>query len=340
MNFGPKPRRGERGEMKRADWQKQVVLITGGSGFVGANLTAKLLALGASVVVLERDRLSPNSLDIFGIRDKTTLVTGTVEDIELCERLLNEYQPKFIFHLAAQALVGAANRSPLSTFEANIRGTYVLLEACRRYGQAQAVVVASSDKAYGIHTELPYKEDFELKGQFPYDVSKTCTDLLSRSFAAAFDLPVSVSRSANIYGPGDVNLSRIIPGTIVSILKGDRPVVRSDGTPVREFIYVDDVVDGYLTLAENIDISRGEAFNFGTDEPIKIVDLVRMMLTLAGRTDLEPDILLKTKIAGEIDAQYLSGEKMAETFAWKPTRSLENGIKESIQWYRDHLESL
>ncbi|PYS88472.1 MAG: sugar dehydratase [Acidobacteria bacterium] len=326
--------------MDRTEWANQVALVTGGSGFVGANLTAKLLSLGTQVIVLERDRPAPNSLDVLGIRDKTTLVTGSVDDLFLCERLLNDYQPGFVFHLAAQALVGAANRSPLSTFEANIRGTYVLLEACRRYGQASAVVVASSDKAYGIHSELPYKEQFELKGQFPYDVSKACTDLISRSFAATFDLPVTITRSANIYGPGDINLSRIIPGTIVSALKGERPVIRSDGTPVREFIHVDDVVDGYLTLAENIDISRGEAFNFGTDEPVKIIDLVEMIIRLAGRTDLEPEILLTTKIAGEIDAQYLSGEKMAATFDWKPRRSLEDGIQESIEWYRQHLDAL
>jgi len=339
MNFGPKARRGEVGEMKRTDWANQVALVTGGSGFVGANLTVKLLSLGARVIVLERDRPAPNSLDVLGIREKATLVTGSVEDIDLCERLLNEYQPAFVFHLAAQALVGAANRSPLSTFEANIRGTYLLLEACRRYGQASAMVVASSDKAYGIHSKLPYKEDFELKGQFPYDVSKACTDLISRSFAATFDLPVTVTRSANIYGPGDMNLSRIVPGTVVSILKGERPVVRSDGTPVREFIHVDDVVDGYLTLAENIDVARGQAFNFGTDEPVKIIDLVEMMLRLAGRPDLEPEILLSTKIAGEIDAQYLSGEKMEATFDWKPGRSLQKGVQELIEWYRRHLDA-
>ncbi|MFL6468488.1 MAG: NAD-dependent epimerase/dehydratase family protein [Pyrinomonadaceae bacterium] len=324
--------------MKRSEWCNQTVLITGGSGFVGANLAAKLHDLGSSLVVLERDRVSPNSLDLLELRDHVTVVTGSVEDLELCERILNEYQPNVVFHLAAQALVGAANRSPLSTFDANIRGTYVLLEACRRAGKVEAIVVASSDKAYGIHKELPYREDFQLNGQFPYDVSKSCADLIARSFAATYELPVAVTRSANIYGPADANLSRIIPGTIISILRGQRPMVRSDGSPVREFIHIRDVVDGYLTVAESIGITRGEAYNFGTDEPVKIVDLVNIVLRLAERGDLEPEILLKTKIAGEIDAQYLSGNKMAKALNWTPSLSLEAGIVDSIDWYADHLD--
>lgn len=325
--------------MQRNDWSNRAVLITGGSGFVGANLARALLSLNATVIVLERDRVSPNALDLFAIREKVNVVNGSVEDLTLCERVLNEYQPNAVFHLAAQALVGAANRSPLATFDANIRGTYVLLEACRRVENVEAIVVASSDKAYGIHDQLPYKEDFELKGRYPYDVSKSCADLIARSFAATYSMPVAVTRSANIYGPGDANLSRIVPGTIVSVLKSERPIVRSDGTPIREFIHVKDVVDGYLTVAERIAETKGEAFNFGTDEPIRIIDLVTTIIDKAGRTEIKPDVLLTTKIEREIDAQYLSGEKMTANLNWKPRISLDNGLEHTIGWYKEHLDS-
>lgn len=318
--------------------QGKIVFVTGGSGFVGSNLVKRLVSDGARVAVLERDRMSPNSLDVFGLRDKVDVVTGSVDDLALMERVMNEFQPDFVFHLAAQALVNAANRSPIGTFEANIRGTYMLLEACRRSESQPTVVVASSDKAYGSHDTLPYTEDFALQGVFPYDVSKSCTDLIARSYAMTYKMPVAVTRSANIYGPGDLNLSRIVPGTIVSILRGERPIIRSDGTPIREFIHVDDVVDGYLTVAANMDKAAGQAYNFGSDEPVKILDLVNQLLVAAGRQgDLEPDILLATKIEREIDAQYLSGAKIADQLAWKPAIGLETGLKTSFDWYRDHL---
>jgi CDP-glucose 4,6-dehydratase len=316
----------------------KTVFVTGGSGFVGANLVKRLVSEGARIVVIERDRLSPNSLDVFGLRDRVDVVTGSVDDLELMERVINEFQPEFVFHLAAQALVNAANRSPVSTFEANIRGTYMLLEACRRVEPQPTVVVASSDKAYGSHDALPYSEDFALQGVFPYDVSKSCTDLIARSYAVTYKMPVAVTRSANIYGPCDLNLSRIVPGTIVSILRGERPIIRSDGTPIREFIHVDDVVDGYLTVAANMEKAAGQAYNFGSDEPVRILDLVNQMLMAAGRQDdLEPDILLSTKIEREIDAQYLSGAKIGEQLGWRPKIRLDAGLKTSFDWYRDHL---
>lgn len=316
----------------------KTVFVTGGSGFVGANLVKRLSNEGSRVVVLERDRVSPNSLDVFALRDKVDVVTGSVDDLALIERIINEFQPGFVFHLAAQALVNAANRSPVSTFEANIRGTYMLLEACRRAEPQPTVVVASSDKAYGSHETLPYTEDFALQGVFPYDVSKSCTDLIARSYALTYKMPVAVTRSANIYGPGDLNLSRIVPGTIVSILRGERPIIRSDGTPVREFIHVDDVVDGYLTVAANIETAAGQAYNFGSDEPVKILDLVNEMLVAAGRQDdLKPEILLTTKIEREIDAQYLSGAKIARELNWKPSIGLANGLRTSFDWYRERL---
>ena len=320
-------------------WVGRTVFITGGSGFVGANLAGKLVTLGASVVCLERDRVSPNSLDVLDLREKVTVVAGSVEDISLIERILNEYQPDAVFHLAAQALVGAANRSPLATFEANIRGTYVLLEACRRSGSVSRIVMASSDKAYGSPDVLPYRENFPLQGVFPYDVSKSCSDMLSRSFAHTYELPVSVTRSANIYGPADVNLSRVVPGTIVSVLRNESPIIRSDGTPVREFIHIDDVVGGYLAVAESIEKTKGEAFNFGTNEPLRILDLVTRIIRLAGREGaVEPTIMLDSKIEREIDEQYLSGEKIASVLGWHPEITLETGLKDSIDWYARHID--
>jgi len=315
-------------------WNGRTTFVTGATGFVGANLAAELVAQGANVVSLQRDEVQPNSLDLLRLRDKLTVINGAVDDLPLMSRILNEYEIDAVFHLAAQALVGAANRSPVSTFESNIRGTYILLEACRNSSTVKRVVVASSDKAYGSHTDLPYTEDFKLNAVFPYDVSKACTDLISQSFAHTFDLPVAVTRSANIYGPADANLSRIIPGTILSVLKGERPIIRSDGTPVRDFIFTDDIVAGYLLLAENIDRAKGEAFNFGSGEPLSMLDLVNSIVTLMGKeNDLTPDILLKTKIENEIDAQYLDSAKVNERFGWTPQVDIKDGLKRTIDWY-------
>lgn len=313
--------------------------MTGGTGFVGANLVKELLAAGSEVICLRRDHMSPTSLDALGIADKVSFVNGTIEDHDLIERVLNENDIDSVFHLAAQAIVGSANRSPLSTFETNIRGTYMLLEACRRSPLVKRVVVASSDKAYGEQKVLPYTEDVSLNAVFPYDVSKACTDMISASFAKTYDLPVAVSRSANIYGPGDLNLSRIIPGTIISVLKGEDPIVRSDGTPVREFIYVDDVVSGYLSLAEHIDTTKGNAYNFGTNAPVTIIDLVNEVIAACGATDsVKPNVLLKDKIANEIDAQYLSGARMESATGWTANISLTDGLKKTVEWYADRLK--
>lgn len=314
-------------------WKDRTVFVTGASGFVGANLVGELVKRNATVICLQRDETQRNSLDLLDLRDRATVIRGSVDDLPLMSRILNEYDIDAVFHLAAQALVGAANRSPVSTFESNIRGTYLLLEACRLSSTVKRVVVASSDKAYGTHTDLPYSEDFKLNAVFPYDVSKACTDLISQSFAHTFKLPVAVTRSANIYGPADANLSRIIPGTILSLLRGERPIIRSDGTPVRDFIYTADIVAGYLLLAENIDQSAGEAFNFGSGEPVSMLDLVNRIVRLMG-SDLLPDILLKTKIANEIDAQYLASDKVNQRFGWKPAINLDKGLELTIDWYK------
>jgi len=320
-----------------AFWKDRTAFVTGASGFVGANLVAELVGRGSEVVCLQRDETHPNSLDMLHLRDKVTVVRGSVEDLPLMARILNEYDIDSVFHLAAQALVGAANRSPVSTFESNIRGTYLLLEACRLSSTVKRIVVASSDKAYGSHSELPYSEDFKLKSVFPYDVSKACTDLISQSFAHTFGLPVAVTRSANIYGPADANLSRIIPGTILSVLRGEKPIIRSDGTPVRDFIYATDIVGGYLLLAENIEKAAGEAFNFGSAEPVSILDLATSIVRLMGSgEDLSPEILLKTKIANEIDSQYLASDKVKSRFGWKPEIDLDTGLRMTIDWYTNN----
>jgi len=322
-------------------WKTRRVFVTGATGFLGANLVTRLVKEQAAVVCLQRDAVQPNSFDLFGLRDKVTVVNGDVQDLSLLQRILNEYEIDSVFHLAAQAIVGAANRSPISTFETNVRGTYMLLEACRLSPSVKRVVVASSDKAYGSNTTLPYREDLPLQGTFPYDVSKSCTDLLARSYALTYDLPVVVTRSANIYGPGDINLSRIIPGTIVAVLKNESPIIRSDGTPLREFIFVDDVVSAYLTLAENISRAKGEAFNVGSDRPVQILELTNRIIDLAGSNgDIEPTIMLKSKIEHEIDAQYLSADKIHSLLDWRAEIDLDAGLNISIVWYRDNLARL
>jgi len=327
--------------MSSSFWDSRQVFVTGATGFVGAQVVRHLVERGASVVCLQRDAVPVDPLDLFDLRRRVTVAHGSVEDLAAMERILNEYEVEAVFHLAAQALVGVANRSPMSTFETNIRGTYSLLEACRQRPSVKRIVVASSDKAYGTQAQLPYREDYPLLGLFPYDASKACTDVLARSFAHTFGLPVAVTRFANIYGPGDLNLSRIIPGTIASVLRDEPPVIRSDGTPVREFVYVDDVARGYLLLAEKVDEVRGEAFNFGAGEPVAMLDLVTRIIRLAGKQgQLEPRVMLQRKIEHEIDAQYLSSEKVAARLGWKAEVSLDEGLRRTIDWYRKHLDKI
>ena len=322
-------------------WVGRRVFVTGGTGFVGSNLVSELVERGADLICLERDRPQPNSLDLLQLRDRITIVNGDLVDIELIRRVLNEYEVDAVFHLAAQAIVGVANRSPISTFETNIRGTYMLLEACRVTPSINRIVVASSDKAYGSSSRLPYEEDFPLQGNFPYDVSKSCTDLIARSFALTYEVPLAITRAANIYGPADLNLSRIIPGTIVSVLKHESPIIRSDGTPIREFVHTKDVCDAYLALAENIDAARGEAFNIGGKDHINILDITNKIISLAGQNgQLKPTILLERKIEHEIDAQYLSAEKITERLGWRAELSLDDGLSQTIEWYNQNLERL
>jgi CDP-glucose 4,6-dehydratase len=322
-------------------WKNRTALVTGASGFVGAHIVKRLLEKGAKVFCLLRNPEQNNSLNIMGLQTKVVIIKGSIEDFVLIEKILNENKIDAVFHLAAQSLVGVGTRSPVPTFEINIRGTYLLLEACRHCSTVQRIVIASSEKVYRTQIIPPFTEESPLQGLYPYDVSKTCTDLIAQSFANSYQLPVTVTRSTNIYGGGDLNFSRIIPGTIHSILQNQSPVIRSDGLPIREFIHVEDVGRGYLELAENIEKSSGKAYNLGTGEPIKMINLVTKILGLMGKeNELPPDILLCPKPGQSIDAQFLSSEKIFHEFGWKAEISLDIGLKETINWYRQHFAQI
>jgi CDP-glucose 4,6-dehydratase len=320
-------------------WDDTNVFVTGCTGILGSWLTRELVRRGANVVGLVRDRV-PRSLILNSAEwNAVTAVHGAVEDLELVERALNEYEIETVFHLAAQTIVGTANRSPLSTFESNIKGTWVLLEAARRTRTVKRVVVASSDKAYGEHERLPYDETFALQGRHPYDASKSCADLLAQSYHATWELPVAITRCGNLYGGGDLNWNRIVPGTIKSLLRRERPVIRSDGTYVRDYFYVMDAVYAYLALAERMEDPKlwGEAFNFSNELQITVLELVRVLRELMRSTDIEPAILGEAR--AEIPHQYLSAEKARRVLGWRPAYDLERGLRETIEWYREFLSS-
>jgi len=317
-------------------WKGKTCLVTGATGFLGGSLVARLLGEGAEVVALVRDMVPQSRFHAGDLAARTKVVRGQLEDYELIERAINEYAVDTVFHLAAQAIVGVANRNPMSTFEANIKGTWVLLEACRRVSTIERVIVASSDKAYGDHARLPYQEDFALQGRHPYDVSKSCADLIALSYAATYKLPVSITRCGNLFGPGDLNVNRIVPGTCLSIVDGKRPVIRSDGSPVRDYVFVEDIVSGYLKLGEHIgdDAVVGRAFNFGTGDPVSALDLVRRILAGSPRADLEPIVL--NNAHGEIQAQYLSSTLAAEKLGWMPAAGLDERLAQTFDWYREN----
>jgi CDP-glucose 4,6-dehydratase len=314
-------------------WRGRHVFVTGGTGFLGGCLMEELADLGAAVVGLVRDDVAHSQFRARRLFDRVDVVRGSVEHYETIERALNEYEIDTVFHLAAQAIVGVANRNPMSTFETNIKGTWVLMEACRRSPRLSRVVVASSDKAYGRHDSLPYEEHFPLRGEHPYDVSKSCADLIALSYHHTYATPVCVTRCGNLFGPGDMNFSRIVPGTIRSVLTGSRPIIRSDGSPVRDYVYVRDAVSAYLKLAEGMDDAsiHGQAFNFGTGEPVPVLDLTWRILKLAGRPDLEP--VVQNLGGGEIHAQYLSSERANEILHWWPGATLDQRLSETIDWY-------
>lgn len=318
-------------------WLDRPVFISGCAGFLGSWLSTALVEAGASVVGLIRDRVPFSQLRRSGTLDRVTIVHGDVTDYELVERVLNEYEIDAVFHLAAQTIVPIANRAPLSTFETNVKGTWTVLEAARRSPTVTRLAVASSDKAYGVHETLPYVEDAPLLGCHPYDVSKTCADILARAYFATYGLPVAVTRCANLYGGGDLNWNRIVPGTVRSLIRGERPVIRSDGTLLRDYLYVQDAVHAYMTLAEHLDAdgAQGEAFNFGMDRPTSVLEMVQAIVAVSDRPDLEPVVL--NDAPNEIPAQYMDSSKAHRLLDWAPRHSLEEGLRETFEWYREFL---
>ena len=320
------------------DWAQQRVFVTGATGIVGSWLVKRLLESGAHVVVLVRDADPQSELIRSGDIAATTVVNGCLEDYGATERAINEHEPDTVFHLGAQAIVTTALRNPLPTFEANIRGSYHVLEACRVHRNlVSRVVVASSDKAYGEGASLPYTEDMPANGRHPYDVSKSCTDLIALTYAHTYDLPVAVARCGNIYGGGDLNWSRIVPGTIRSLWNGQRPVIRSNGQFTRDYLYVQDVVDAYLTLAERCgdDGVRGEAFNFSPESRLTVLEITRAIQRLMRREDLDPVILDNAR--AEIRDQYLDASRAHQRLGWRARYSLDEGLQATIHWYSTFL---
>jgi CDP-glucose 4,6-dehydratase len=322
---------------QRDFWVDKRIFITGSSGFLGSWMVRTLRQRGATVIGLVRDQSADrNSLaDDYAVPHFT--VYGQIEDLNTLRRAINEYEVDTVIHLAAQPIVNVALRDPVGTFEANLRGTWNVLEACRQYGGTKRVIIASSDKAYGHSKQLPYVEDMPLLGRAPYDVSKSCADLLARSYYETYGLPVCVTRAGNFYGGGDLNFNRIVPGTIRWALAGERPQLRSDGTMVRDYIYVRDVVGGYMAIAEAMerpDVS-GEAFNLSHENPISVIDLTRRILTACDRPDLEPLVLAEAK--SEIQEQFLSARKARERVGWSAHWSLDDALGETVKWYRDSL---
>lgn len=314
-------------------WRDRRVFVTGATGLVGGWLVRRLLEAQADVVCLVRDWVPKSELFTSGLLDKVSVVRGDLCDQETLERALGEFEVNTVMHLGAQTIVGIANRNPVSTFEANIGGTWKLLEACRRSPTVKQIIVASSDKAYGEAKRLPYCEDTPLNGQHPYDVSKSCSDLIAQTYATTYKLPVIITRCGNFYGGGDLNWNRIIPGTVRSILRGQKPIIRSDGTFVRDYFYVEDGAAAYMFLAEQLAKNpalAGEAYNLSTEIPLSVVDIVDRIRAVMGST-LEPQIL--GEACHEIPHQFLSAEKARTTLGWQPLFTLEEGLRRTIAWY-------
>jgi CDP-glucose 4,6-dehydratase len=318
----------------------RATLVTGAHGLLGAWLVKALLERGVRVVAVRRDEPTTSTLELLGLAGRVDVVHGDICEPGLIARALNEYEVDSVFHLAAQTLVGTANRAPLSTFETNIRGTWLLLEACRLHG-TQSVIVASSDKAYGRQRELPYNERQALTPTFPYDVSKAAADLLARSYWHTFSLPVAVTRFANLYGGGDTNRSRLVPEAIAAALSGRAPVIRSDGSPERDFLYVQDAAEAYLAIWQALLCGQGhgEAFNAGGGQPHRVSDVVELICSLAGGS-LRPEIRGQGVPHGEIDRQWVDATKLATMTGWSPAVGLEDGLRRTIDWYRRHPEAL
>jgi CDP-glucose 4,6-dehydratase len=319
-------------------WRDRSVLVTGASGLLGSWLTRRLVADGANVVCLLRDWVPQSEFVQARQHEKVSVVHGDVEDRATVERAIGEYEIEVVFHLAAQTIVGIANANPVSTFESNIRGTWNVLESCRRSARVKSVVVASSDKAYGDQTELPYNEDMPLQGRHPYDVSKSCADLIAQSYAFTYDFPVGITRCGNFYGGGDLNWNRVVPGTIRSVFRGERPVIRSDGQYVRDYLYVEDGAAAYMLLAERLSSHpelAGMAFNFSNEIQLTVLQLVQKILQKMG-SDLSPEV--QNQPLKEIRKQYLSAQRARELLQWAPAFTVDEGLERTIVWYRRMFE--
>ncbi len=318
-------------------WKEKKVFVTGASGLLGGHLVRELVNLNAEVTVLLRDWNPSSELIKTGLLEKVNIVRGSLADMPTLARALHEYEIDSIFHLGAQTQVTIANQHPIGTFEANIMGTAYLLEAARHCKTVHRIVVASSDKAYGTKLKLPYTEDEGLAGEHPYDVSKSCTDLIAISYFKTYGMPIAVTRCGNLYGPGDLNFNRIVPGTIKSIYLGAEPIIRSDGTFIRDYLYVGDAVDAYLTVAENLHRTdvKGNAFNFSSEERSNVLDMVNAILKLTC-SKLKPKIL--NEAHGEIKNQYLSNEKSRKVLGWEASHKLEKGLAKTIPWYQEFFK--
>lgn len=325
--------------MNAAFWSERNVFVTGATGLLGSWLVQELLRRRARVICLVRDWVPQSQYVALQLPDETVLVRGELEHLDTLCRAVNEYEVDSIFHLGAQAIVGTAARSPISTFESNIRGTWNLMEAARSTGLVERIIVASSDKAYGVHAELPYTEAAPLQGIYPYDVSKSCADLIALSYFHTYGSPVCVTRCGNLFGGGDINFNRLVPGTIRSVMRGEAPIIRSDGQFVRDYFFVADAVEAYLHLAERMTEENclGEAFNFGNETPVSVIDLVHLILDLMDRSELTPQIL--NEAAAEIRAQYLDCSKAKRVLGWTPGYTLTDGLRATIKWYEEWLDA-
>jgi CDP-glucose 4,6-dehydratase len=323
---------------RQSHWRDRPVLVTGATGLLGGWLVGRLVALGADVTALVRDWVPRSTLLSTELLARVNIVRGDVRHQSMLERAMGEYEVDTVFHLAAQTIVGVANRNPVATLDTNIRGTWSVLEAARRSPLMKAVIIASSDKAYGDHEKLPYDETAALQGEHPYDASKSAADLIARMYALTYDVPVAITRCGNFYGGGDLNWNRLVPGTIRSVLKNERPVIRSDGTLVRDYFYVEDGAEAYLTLAEALHARpelRGEAYNFSNELQVDVLALTQRILSRM-KSPLEPDV--RSEATHEIQHQWLSAAKARRDLGWAPLFTLDEGLDRTIAWYREFLQ--